>query len=240
MKNYDLFIGIDVSKLKLDITGIDQDNAIRLKHCVIRNEAKEIKKHFRKLFKNQSKPMIVGFENTGVYSALIAFVLQELGIDYCQLPSLEISRSRGISRGKNDKIDALKIAQYLLSHRFKISLSTVTEIHLTEMRLLYTHREKIIKSISQYEKEFENTDFLPREIQKEILKSTNSILKSLHANLKKIEDRLGVILKEHAAMEKNFKLITSIPGIGKQTALYLMIVTKNFTAAAGEIYKISD
>ena len=230
MKNYELFIGIDVSKLKLDITGIDQDNAIRLKHCVIRNDAKEIKKYFRKMLKTANKAMIVGFENTGVYSALIAFVLQDLGIDYCQLPSLEISRSKGISRGKNDKIDALKIAQYLLSHRFKIRLSTVTEIPLTEMRLLYTHREKIIKSISQYEKEFENKDFLPKEIQKEILKSTKSILKCLPINLKKIECRLSAIIKEHAAIEKNFKLITSIPGIGKQTALYLMIVTKNFTA----------
>ena len=41
---------------------------------------------------------------------------------------------------------------------------------------------------------------------------------------------MSAIIKEHAAIEKNFKLITSIPGIGKQTALYLMIVTKNFTA----------
>lgn len=230
MKNYDLFIGIDVSKLKLDITGIDQNNAIALKHSIIKNTRVEIKKYFVKTLKNHDKTVIVGFENTGVYSALIALVLHELDIDYCQLSSLEMSRSKGISRGKSDKIDALQIAQYLLSHRFKISLSSVTDNDIVEMRLLYTHREKIIKSISQYEREFENKDFLPKELQKELFRSTKSIIKSLKTNLKKIEARLGTIIKGNIALEKNYNLITSIPGIGKQTTIYLLIVTKNFTA----------
>lgn len=229
MKNYDLFIGIDVSKLKLDIIGIDQVNTIQVKHIVIENNVKEIKKYFKKVVSIHEDTIIVGFENTGIYSMLIASALHELNIDYCQLPSLEISKSKGISRGKSDKIDALQIAQYLLSHRFKIKLSSVTENNMSEMRLLYTHREKIIKSISQYQKEFENKDFLPKEIQKHLIKSTNSILKNLDVNLKKIEDRLNEIIKENTIIEKNFNLITSIPGVGKQTAIYLLIVTKNFT-----------
>lgn len=230
MKNYDLFIGIDVSKLKLDIIGVDQKNAKRIKHAVIKNTTTEIRKYFKNVLKNQSNPVIVGFENTGIYSMLIASVLHDLNIDYAQMPSLEISRSRGISRGKSDKIDALKIAQYLLSHRFKIKLSTIVENNIIEMKLLYTHREKIIKSISQYEKGFENKVFLTKEIQKDLVKSTNSILKNLKANLKKIEDRLSVIISENAPIEKNYKLITSIPGVGKQTAIYLLIVTKKITA----------
>ena len=230
MKNYDLFIWIDVSKLKLDITGIDHNNTIVLKHSIIKNQKTEIKKYFRKILKDQDKLVIVGFENTGVYSALIAFILQELGIDYCQLPSLEINRSKGISRGKSDKTDAKQIAQYLLSHRFKIKLSTLAENNIIEMKLLYTHREKMIKSISQYEKEFENRDYLPKEIQKDLIKSTNSILRNLKTNLKKIEARLSAIIKENSSLEKNYELITSIPGIGKQTAVYLLIVTKDFTA----------
>ncbi len=230
MKNYDLFIGVDVSKSKLDITGIDQDNSLVLKHSVIKNNASEIQRYFKKILKDQNRTIIVGFENTGVYSVPIALVLHKMGVEYCQLPSLEISRSKGISRGKSDKIDALQIAQYLLSHRFKIKLSEGMENHIAEMRLLYTHREKIIKSIARFEKEFENQDFLPKEIQKDVLRSTKSILKSLSANLKKIEERLIAIIKDNPTIEKNFDLITSVPGIGKQTAIYLLITTKNFTA----------
>ncbi|MBK6527216.1 MAG: IS110 family transposase [Crocinitomicaceae bacterium] len=230
MKNYDVFIGIDVSKLTLDICGIDNCNEVRIKHSVIKNSVNEIKSYFKKVIKNQRKNIIVGFENTGIYGALVASVLNELCIDYSQLPSLEISKSKGISRGKSDKIDALQIAQYLLSHRFKIKLSTIAENHITEMRLLYTHREKIIKSISQYQREFENKNFLPKEIQKDLIKSTNSILKNLNNNLEKIEKKLSDLIKENKTIEKNFNLIKSVPGVGKQTAIYLLLVTKNFTA----------
>jgi len=229
MKNYDLFIGIDVSKLKLDITGIDACNAIKIKHSIIKNTLPEIKKYFKNLLKKHHETIIIGFENTGIYSVLIATVLHELYIDYCQFPSLEISRSKGISRGKSDKIDALQIAQYLITHRFKIKLSTLAENHMVEMKLLYTHREKIIKSIAQYEKEFENKDFLPKQIQKQLIKSTKSILKTLKNNLKNIDNRLAEIINENTSLIKNFNLVTSIPGIGKQTAIYLLIVTKNFT-----------
>ncbi len=229
MKNYDLFIGIDVSKLKLDITGIDNVNTIKIKHVIIKNNLTEIRKYFKKVLKHHHETILVGFENTGIYSMLIASVLHELCIDYCELPSLEISRSKGISRGKSDKIDTLQIAQYLIAHKFKIKLSSIIENHMVELKLLYTHREKIIKSIGQYEKEFENNDFLPKHIQKELIRSTKSILKNLKTNLKKVEEQLVKIIKENSTLSKNFNLITSIPGIGKQTAIYLLIVTKNFT-----------
>lgn len=229
MKNYDLFIGIDVSKLKLDIIGIDNDNTIKIKHVIVKNTLPEIRKHFKKMLKQHPETTLVGFENTGIYSMLIASVLHELCIDYCQLPSLQISRSKGISRGKSDKIDASQIAQYLITHKFKINLSTLTENQMVELKLLYTHREKIIKSIGQYEKEFENNDFLPNQIQKELMKSTKSILKNLKTNLKKVEEKLALIIKNDTTLNKNYNLLTSIPGIGKQTAIYLLIVTKNFT-----------
>ena len=229
MKKYELFIGIDVSKLKLDITGIDSDNAIKLKHCIIKNNLEEIRKHFKKVQKEHSSSIIVGLEVTGIYSMLVASVLFELGIDYSLIPSLEISRSKGISRGKSDKIDAVQIAQYLLSHRFKVKLSSMTDNQLVEMKVLYTHREKIVKSILQYQKEFEYEDFLPKEVQKDLLKSTRSILKNLKNNLLKIEAKLNEIINESEELKRNFNLVTSIPGIGKQTAIYLLIVTKNFT-----------
>ena len=54
MKNYDVFIGIDVSKLTLDICGIDNCNEVRIKHSVIKNSVNEIKSYFKKVIKNQT------------------------------------------------------------------------------------------------------------------------------------------------------------------------------------------
>ena len=105
----------------------------------------------------------------------------------------------------------------------------MTDNQLVEMKVLYTHREKIVKSIKQYQKEFECEDFLPKEVQKDLFKSTRSILNNLKKNLLKIEAKLNEIINESEELKRNFNLVTSIPGIGKQTAIYLLIVTKNFT-----------
>jgi len=229
MKNYDLFIGIDVSKLKLDITGINIENEIDLKHLIIKNTTSDIKKYFKQVLKKYPQSIIVGFENTGIYSALVASVLHELSIDYCQLPSLEVSMSKGISRGKSDKIDALQIAQYLLSHKFKIKLSSISDSFLIEMKLLYTQREKILKSIVKFNSNYENNDYLPKSLQKDLIRTTKSIIKNLKMNLLSIEKRLDFIIKKTPPLLDNFNLTISIPGVGKQTAIYLLIVTKNFT-----------
>jgi hypothetical protein len=51
-------------------------------------------------------------EHTGTYGLLLFAWLSQLGIDYCVEPGIKIKRSSGITRRKNDKVDARKIADY--------------------------------------------------------------------------------------------------------------------------------
>jgi hypothetical protein len=43
--------------------------------------------------------------------------MTEMKLNYILVPGLEIKRSMGIQRGKNDQIDAKKIAQYAYRRR---------------------------------------------------------------------------------------------------------------------------
>ncbi|WP_228811962.1 IS110 family transposase, partial [Nocardia otitidiscaviarum] len=52
------------------------------------------------------------FENTGNYGLLLARMLEDQQISYYQVPALEIKLSQGIQRGKNDQLDARRIARY--------------------------------------------------------------------------------------------------------------------------------
>ncbi|REC59018.1 IS110 family transposase, partial [Chryseobacterium pennae] len=56
------------------------------------------------------------FENTGNYGLLLASLLEERQLLYYQVPALEIKLSQGIQRGKNDKVDAWRIARYAKMH----------------------------------------------------------------------------------------------------------------------------
>ena len=52
---------------------------------------------------------------------------------------------------------------------------------------------------------------------------------NLKKNLKLIDAQLLVVINEDENLKRDFELTQSIPGIGKQTAIYLLLVTKGFT-----------
>lgn len=231
MKNYSLIIGIDISKLKLDVIGINTESETTVQHQVIDNKKSKINLFLKRIIKTHGKNnVLIAFENTGVYGYILSFSIHKMNIDYCNLSALEIHRSVGIKRGKSDKMDALIIAQYTLANSFKLKLSTFTEQHIIELKLLHTQREKIVKAIGKFSNNKETVLFLPKEMLSDLLKSNTSILKNLKKNLRLIDLQILNIINGNSVLKKNYKLIQSVPGIGPQTATYLLIVTKGFTA----------
>ncbi|WP_405567949.1 IS110 family transposase [Polaribacter sp. Asnod6-C07] len=230
MKNYSLIIGIDISKSKLDIIGINANSETILQHQIIDNTKTKINLFLKKIINKYSiVNVLVTFENTGIYGYLLACSLEKLNMDYCNLSALEIHKSVGIKRGKSDKKDALVIAQYAITNKYKLKLSVATEKHLTELKLLHTQREKITKAIRQFQNNKETELFLPKKMLSEFLKSNTSILKNLRKNLKLIDAQILNIIKTNDVLKTDYELTQSIPGIGPQTATYLLIVTKGFT-----------
>ena len=68
MKNYSLIIGIDISKLTLDITGINFKNDIVLQHQVIENNKTKIKCFLKKVIAKYSKEnIVISFGSTFLY-----------------------------------------------------------------------------------------------------------------------------------------------------------------------------
>jgi len=230
MKNYAVIIGIDISKLKLDIIGIDSNSETILQHELISNTKPNINLFLKKIIRKHGKEnILVTFENTGVYGYILTLLLNKKDIDYSNISALEINKSKGIKRGKSDKIDALIIAQYALTNRFKLKLSSFTEEHFTKLKILHTQREKIIKTIRTFGNNKETELFLPKKNVKGLVKTSRSIIKNLKKNLKVIDLQVLEIINSHEILNKNYELIQSVPGVGPQTATYLLIVTKGFS-----------
>jgi len=231
MKKYTIFIGVDISKLTLDIVGINSKNSIVKNSLSISNNTNGIIKYFKSLkstFKEEK--IVVCFENTGLYGAHLSVILSELKIDYSIVPALEIHLSKGLVRGKSDKKDALMIAHYSLSNQFKIKLSAINEFDIDKLKVLNSQRDKIVKVILIFRQTYESKGFLPKALTKETYRINDSIINNLKKNLVKIEKEIGKIINANENLKTNYNLVKSIPGIGPQTSIYLLIVTKNFTA----------
>lgn len=230
MKNYLFYVGIDISKLKLDITILDV-SSLKSEHFVVENNIKNIAIFIKNLNKNiDINQTLFCCENTGVYTNHLSSVSVDLKLDLWIVPAVEIKRSKGISRGKTDKSDAKDIAYYSYRNIDKLKLFTLTAIDIQKLKILYTEREKMLKSLLLLETTKENKGFASKEVFKEVSTINQSLTKTIRNAIRKIETKMKEIIKANAQLNKQTQLIRTIPGIGEQTSIYLIIATKGFTA----------
>lgn len=231
MKNYLVHLGIDISKSKLDVNLLTSQN-LQSEHFVIDNNPKAIGGFVKMLIKRKLdiKQMLFCCENTGIYTNHLSYTLSNLELDLWIVPAIEIKRSKGISRGKNDKTDAKDIAFYSLRNIDKLKLYAKPDAEIDKLKLLHTEREKVLKALLLLQTTKENELFIPKSIYSEVSKINQSTINALKKSLKEIETRIQEVIKKNDKLQVQNKLIQTIPGIGKQTALYFLIATKGFSA----------
>jgi len=230
MKKFDYYVGIDVSKKTLDITVLQECvNTTKTDYYKIDNNEKSIAQFVKKtLGKYDLKQILFCFENTGIYSLPLSYYFSNNDLSYWQVPAIEIKRSKGITRGKSDKIDSKDIAFYAYTHTHKFRPSSLSPKSIQQLRLLFTQREKIVKSILLFENTTENEDFMPKDVYKIVEPENKNIIKQLNKSLQSIEEKMLAIIDLENTLNQQYKMITSIPGVGQQTAIYIIIATKGF------------
>lgn len=97
-----IIAGIDISAKTLDIACLE-DNEFN--HVQIKNDYKAICKFFEK-FKDSE--LVVAMENTGKYNWHLYDALPQFEFKVFVINPLHLSKSLGLTRGKNDKIDAIE------------------------------------------------------------------------------------------------------------------------------------
>ena len=225
MKKYSNFIGVDISKNSLDFCSFNSENTAKITHLKIGNTPKEIKKYVKKTDVELS---LFCMEDTGVYGMHLYKVLTELGFDFAVVPAIIIKKSKGLSRGKSDKADARDIANFAFHHIDELNLFQLPEEAFQELRLLLSEREKLVKAIKVFQSTEESTCYVDRSTCKTLKKNNTKTIKLLKQQLKELEFAIKQLIKQEKVMQDQIELLESIPGIGFQTAVQLMVYTKCF------------
>jgi transposase len=230
MKKYLFYVGIDISKLKLDISILDS-LTLKSEHFIIENHPKNISLFVEKLIKKSDiTQCLFCCENTGIYTNHFSNVSVNLNLDLWIVPAIEIKKSKGISRGKNDKTDAKDISYYSYRNIDKLKLFTFASIDIQKLKILYTEREKMLKALLLIQATKESKVFTDKVIFKEVSQINQTLVKSIKNSIHKIESKIKEVIKANDQLTKQTQLIKSIPGLGEQTSVYLIIATKGFTA----------
>ncbi|MGC6431133.1 MAG: IS110 family transposase, partial [Jejuia sp.] len=170
------------------------------------------------------------YEHTGMYSHTLTVVLQENGCPYYVAPALDIKRSMGIVRGKDDKVDARRIALYAYRLREEITPTIVCFKSITTLKSLMTLRSKLVKQRAAHKSTLKEQKciYKPKEF-KFIFELQQRLIHYLTKQIKSVEKQMQEMVNSQIALKTNMDLMLSIKGIGKQMATTMLIVTENFT-----------
>lgn len=171
---------------------------------------------------------LIVMEHTGLYSYQLESFLHEHLISFTKVPALEIKRSLGLVRGKNDQVDAHRIARYGFEKQDLLVAATQPDTALQRLQFLNSARDLFVKQRSALlcaMKEFK-VALAPTD---SIIQAQLELIDSLSTQIKLIENEMQELVKQSEPIKQSFGLLTSIKGVGKIVAIFAIIKTGNFT-----------
>ena len=232
-----LFIGIDFSKEKIDVAIIFAEGLTETSMRLF-NEFKNSVSGYKQLVKwveessNETEPSLWLFcgENTGDYSKPLCNFLYGRGFDMWLENAKSIKDASGIRRLKSDRTDANMIAEYAMRNNDKAIVYEPLSESLSQLRELFLYRQMVVRhrcsfQVRRGEKRL-NMEKSP--VKTMISQSGRHIVTELNKEIEKIDKRIAELIDSDEELAQVFTIVTSIPGIGTQNAVCLMVYTDNF------------
>lgn len=230
MENWNVILGVDVSKLTLDICCAERNL-----HLKIENQSKGFSM-FKKWCKTNSinlKETLVLMEFTGGYEYRFIQFCESQSIAYCRLPGLEIKNSMGMVRGKNDQVDAFRIGRYGEEKIKRLVPSKPMDEIFLIIRQLLSFRKRLVRENAGLKATLKERKHMYNASGRDtIIRIIQAKLKANHQYIGELEVQIMDVIKHNEDMYRNYRIITSIKGIGKVNACMTIAYTENFTSFA--------
>ncbi len=224
------FIGMDVSKATLDVALVVEKEVVFQQQ--ISNSPAGLKQCLKALQKT-----IAGFElhravfcmeHTGIYNHHALYYLHSMGVALCLESAVQIKLSLGMQRGKNDRIDAVRIARYAYKNREELRLWQPKRAVVEELNRLTVLRERLIQAKNQLKVSYEEMRQFDKQSATRMKTLSKSSMEALARDIEKVEAAIEELIRQDEELTRLFKLITSVQGIGKVTAAALIVTTNEF------------
>ena len=235
MKN--LFIGVDFSKEKVDVAIILADGLAETAARVF-NEFKTTVSGYRQLVKwvdqnscgiDSSLWLFCG-ENTGDYSKGLCNFLYGKGYDMWLENAKSIKDASGLRRLKSDRADASMIAEYAMRNYDRAIMYEPLSKSLEQLRELFLYRQMVVRHRCSFQvRRGEKILTMEKSPSKTMIsQSGRHIVSELNKVIEKINRKIEELIASDDELREIFSIVTSVPGIGPQNAVCLMVYTDNF------------
>jgi len=215
MSKYKEIFGVDISKDVFDVYGSESG------HNQFKNDASG----FKSFLKGLPKESLVIMEATGYYHYRLAQFLFKKSVLVSVVNPLSVKRfiQMKLAKVKTDKSDAKAICEYGKIN--EVPLYTALTNVQSECLQLFRLMDSFIKKRTATKNKLHGEEVLGVP-SKWVYRSLKRNRKHLDKELLGIENKLLSLVKQEQQVQ--LTLLTSIPGIGLKTALFLIVVTDGF------------
>jgi transposase len=223
-----IYVCIDISKKTMDVAVCKEGMIVKEHHLQVENTSygyRTMMSRLTKMTGGDKKDMVICMEHTGVYSLTFQCLLEDDQVAYTMVSPLHLKQSMGLVRGKNDKVDAFRIADFCYTHRHKLQPSRLPSDSLQQLKKLMAERDRYVnhkRMLEQSKTDMEQLNAESTRIR------TLRMLDEVVFVIREIEEEMLTIIQRDEAMNRNYALLTSITGIGLVNAINTMIYTNNF------------
>jgi len=222
-------LGIDISKESFDVvlrgTGGEQ-------HRVFSNDQKGFKALVGWAEKQPERVVHICMEATGSYWEGLAEALYQRGYRVSVVNPYQIKRygDHLLNRNKTDKADASLIAEFCEKDRERLRAWKPFSPEIKALRSMGRRLDELQGMKQQEQNRLKSgvTDLV-------VIESLQENLKQLDAQIKALWKKIKEHVNRHPDLREKQRLLTSIPGIGKLTAIKLIAEIgeiKDFTSAS--------
>lgn len=215
MNKYKETFGVDISKAVFDVHGSSKG------HDRYGNDGPG----FKKFLGHLPEGSLVVMEATGYYHYRLAQFLYKNGVMVSVVNPLSVKRfiQMKLAKVKTDKSDAKAICDYALVNEAPI-YNALTDIR-SECLQLFRLLDIYLKQRTATKNKIHGEAVLGVP-SKFVYRSLIRNKKQLNKEVAAIESKILSLVRED--QQEQLTLLTSIPGIGQKTALFLIVVTDGF------------
>jgi transposase len=205
-----VYVGIDVSKARLDIYFLPVD-----KYFHVTNDKTGHQKLKRELAKYDIH--CIALEATGKLHRRVHRTLHEAGLPVCALnPARPRSFASSIGQlAKTDMLDAKLLALLAQLHQPKSTPPKTKPLEELDELVHAWHKAKASKAALSNRKGSSESAFLKAELKHPI--------KSLEGHIKRLKEEIMQRIKADEALVRRFEILSSVPGFGPVTAITLIV-----------------
>jgi transposase len=228
MKTWNVILGVDVSKKTLDICCAERRLPVRIDNnsegfCKLKKWCKDNEIDLKDTF--------IVLEYTGGYEYRFIQFCESQSIAYCRVSGLEIKQSLGMTRGKSDKADAYRIGRYGEEKIKRLKPARPLNNNIIELKKLLSFRKRLVREGAGYQSTIKERKHMYGVTEQDtVISIAKEKIAADKRHVQQLEEQIVELIKSNASMLLNYRIITSIKGIGPVNAWMTLAYTENFTS----------